>query len=498
MKALSFLGTSEYQPVTYVWREDGREKEFQTHLFPEAIAQIFRPEELVLFVTKESKAKYEAAVRERLGDSAKFVDIPEGKSEPELWAIFDRCVESVDEGDQLLLDVTHAFRSLPLLIFAVAAYLRRTKGVTVNRIVYGAYEAREPFRTPPDPGDRAPIFDLTPLLDLLDWLSGAEAFLQRGDATLLAQRLDQAHRRPWVNREAEDLPRRLQKLGNKLQALSLALHLSRPLDIMRHARDLVPLLDEAAAEVERWAKPFAVILQRVREEARQLAHGEPLRLDSEHLCKQLATIDYFLSRGLIAQAILLAREWLVSWVACWRGKSDWLDQKFREGEIESALGAAGRKARNKPAEVPGWFRELPQSARLGELWNQLTELRNDLAHCGMRKNAAPAPNIKQRAEELSRLLKSVVHEAPTHALWSGRVVIDLQSLYGEVAKLDELPLYLEQALEQASEGNEVVLTGQAPVWLYLAVAHALHGKARRVVYASPATGEVIIFDHSAK
>jgi hypothetical protein len=83
-------------------------------------------------------------------------------------------------------------------------------------------------------------------------------------------------------------------------------------------------------------------------------------------------------------------------------------------------------------------------------------------------------------------------------LYGGRVVIDLKSLYGEVAKLDELSAYLKRAKEQAGEGNEVVLTGQAPIWLYLAVAHALHGKARRLLYHSPVTGEIPIFDHTAR
>ena len=78
-----------------------------------------------------------------------------------------------------------------------------------------------------------------------------------------------------------------------------------------------------------------------------------------------------------------------------------------------------------------------------------------------------------------------------------RVVIRLKSLYGEVAKLDELPIYLERAKELAGEGNEVVLTGQAPIWMYLAVAHALHGKARRLLYDSPVTGEIVIFEHTA-
>ena len=76
-----------------------------------------------------------------------------------------------------------------------------------------------------------------------------------------------------------------------------------------------------------------------------------------------------------------------------------------------------------------------------------------------------------------------------------RRIVDLKALYGEIAKLTELTAYLEGAKELAGQGNEVVITGQAPVWLYLKVAHALHGKARRLIYASPVTGEVVIFDH---
>ena len=42
----------------------------------------------------------------------------------------------------------------------------------------------------------------------------------------------------------------------------------------------------------------------------------------------------------------------------------------------------------------------------------------------------------------------------------------------------------------------VVLTGAGPVWLYLKIAHSLHGKALKLYYRSPITGDVMIFDHS--
>ncbi len=76
------------------------------------------------------------------------------------------------------------------------------------------------------------------------------------------------------------------------------------------------------------------------------------------------------------------------------------------------------------------------------------------------------------------------------------ITIDLSTIYTSNAKLSELNLYIQKALSLAGEGNEVVLTGQAPVWLYLKTAHALHGKARKLIYRSPVTGDVVIFDHS--
>ncbi len=76
------------------------------------------------------------------------------------------------------------------------------------------------------------------------------------------------------------------------------------------------------------------------------------------------------------------------------------------------------------------------------------------------------------------------------------IVVDLETFYEKSAKLSALPTYIVKALKQAGEGNEIILTGKAPVWLYLSVAHALHGKAKILTYRSPVTGDVVIFDHN--
>lgn len=77
-----------------------------------------------------------------------------------------------------------------------------------------------------------------------------------------------------------------------------------------------------------------------------------------------------------------------------------------------------------------------------------------------------------------------------------QVVINVKDLYGETAKIDKRNAYIKKAKELAGNGNEVVLTGQGPVWLYLDIAHGLHGLATKLIYDSPVTGKLVIFDHN--
>ncbi len=79
-----------------------------------------------------------------------------------------------------------------------------------------------------------------------------------------------------------------------------------------------------------------------------------------------------------------------------------------------------------------------------------------------------------------------------------QITIDVGTLFEDTksAKLALLPEYEKRAKELAGIGNQITLTGQGPVWLYLRLAHTLHGKAVKLCYNSPVTGEVLIFDHS--
>lgn len=80
------------------------------------------------------------------------------------------------------------------------------------------------------------------------------------------------------------------------------------------------------------------------------------------------------------------------------------------------------------------------------------------------------------------------------------MILDLSTLYAATgtAKLADLPVYEARVKEQIPTGSDVVLTGQGPIWLYLRIAHALHGRVRILTYDSPVTGPVEIFNHNPR
>jgi hypothetical protein len=261
---------------------------------------------------------------------------------------------------------------------------------------------------------------MTPLLELLDWTGGAEALLKRGDAELIAEKMVTAHQ--TLRRMGTDTPEKLKPLGQKLRELSQTLHLSRPREVMRIAYDLLPLLEEARTEFDRWAKPFALLAGQIRNELEPLAFDQSDTLSRENLEKQLGLVEHYLKKGLVVQAVTLAREWVVSYVLLCRGSGDWLSRRDRE-EAERALGAAAR-LRGENAEPPEWFGQLPHNEELGRLWNELGNLRNDLAHCAMSADARKVRAIEQDATRVPQKLRALVNLAPVVVLPGARVAVD--------------------------------------------------------------------------
>ncbi|MDZ7391317.1 MAG: TIGR02221 family CRISPR-associated protein [candidate division KSB1 bacterium] len=390
MKLITFLGTNRYDQVTYTWGQ----KEHTTNLFPEALAHWLQPQEMLVALTAEARASANwAELQRRLAGkvSLNALDIPTGRSEQELWEIFDVLTARFGPGDEIAFDITHAFRSLPVLSLLAAAYLQAAKGVRLCHLLYGCYEARQ--------DGRAPVFDLTPFLELLQWLAAADLFQHSGDARRLAPLVKQAHRRPWSSGLAtqEDLPRHLESVAACLDALSRALLLARPRDVAPAAQGLAQRLSQVEREANLWARPFAVLLAAVS------ATYAPFARDT--LAMQRDLVQWFVERGHVFQAVTLAREWLVSWACVQLGKDCIADRSV----VEATLNSLSRRAPESkaPELLVQALKSLPSAKKLCAAWSAVAELRNDIAHCGFRKSPRSMSAIARHAAKLPQRLQDL-------------------------------------------------------------------------------------------
>jgi len=389
MKAISFLGPTDYKTVTYTYRD----QEFTTRLFPEALFHFFPDlQQLYVFATPTVQSHPNLAqLRERVPpDRLTVVPIPEGHTEEELWDIFSALTEVVAEKEEVVFDITHSFRSIPFLTFLAAAYLRAARRARIRAVVYGAYEAQPRD----DPGPR-PVFDLTPFVSLLDWLAATNQFIHTGDAQYLARLLRQ-----------EGEARRsgaLKHAGETLEPFSLAVMLCRPLEVMRDAGRMENMLKRAANHMAQWARPFTVMADRIQAEYGKYNLPDPIGDVAASLRHQLSIIRWYAEHGQIIQAVTLAREWVVTAVGMQLQGSFILATDERE-KIERGLSglcrvAQGRSSPDDLNEVGRALQSWPEAQAIRDLWNQLSTVRNDLDHAGMKPGPMKAATLRRTTQE---------------------------------------------------------------------------------------------------
>jgi hypothetical protein len=88
MKLITTLGAGEYKPVTYRWNDHT----YETSFIQEAFVHWLKPEVTCVLLTEGARARHWDNLRQRLQGHTQIVevDIPDGKSEAELWRIFER------------------------------------------------------------------------------------------------------------------------------------------------------------------------------------------------------------------------------------------------------------------------------------------------------------------------------------------------------------------------------------------------------------------------
>lgn len=390
-RLVTFLGTGNYQPVIYRDSVSGQ-CAAETKWIARALAELHRPAEIIVLATPTAKEKHGKDLRADLkhaGFTAELHAIPEGGAPRDLWPQFETIKTALraPQDMQVILDITHGFRSQPFFAAAVVAFIRAVDVREVPlRVVYGSFKGN-------DAAVIAPIWELTPFVDLLDYAREIMLFLKTGRVAGIASRAEALGRRlnrDWASAHPDDrgAQPRLDRLAKAINAFGQDLESVRTGALLLgkegrggSAKALAAIIEAERSQLADVLPPLADVLDRIAAMATPLA-GCTERLNTPEGHTALAALaKLYLEMGRYSEAATTVREGLVTLHADDAAACPGLD-RFQED--------SRRDAENI------WY------TRDGSYCHDVGRPRNDINHAGFRKQPLPADAL---AEQINKLVK---------------------------------------------------------------------------------------------
>ncbi|MGQ4646587.1 TIGR02221 family CRISPR-associated protein [Lyngbya aestuarii] len=408
MKAISFLGFTKYQDTTYLNPING--KGFTTPFFQEALVEFYQPKTLYVLLTKTVETCIPrgatetnwSSLQKLLADKVDLqpiYNVPQENSTDDIWKLFEILTSRLQPNDHVVFDITHGFRSLPVLALIAVSYLRVVRNVKIEGLVYGAWEARNKET------NESPTFDLMPIVSLLEWTTATDQFIKTGNGQALASLLHNSNTKT-------------EHLATSINDIAQGLRLLRPMDVMREAASLPNHIAEATPIVSKSIPPFATLLGRVEKDYGNFGLANPdehILTAKASLLRQLEMVKWYAEKGQTVQALSMAREWLPS-LLCYHFSLDPQVEKPNRAEMELLL--AGGKLKDQDGNtiqeslyLEQWSNiQKNRRKQLNNLWGgqfNLANLRNDVLHSGFRKKPKSAEDIVQQTKEIVEELHAI-------------------------------------------------------------------------------------------
>lgn len=411
---LSFLGAGEYEPCVYTY--EGKHSR-ETRFVQTAIYEHFSQEklEIILFTTERAKETNWEDGMDRNGQpkeglrsalnrmvpeaKVKLVHISSSQDEEANWQLFNKILGEIQEGDEIYFDMTHSFRSIPIIAFIVLNYVRFVKNAKIKKLVYGLFD-------PANPKGPSPLVDMTNMLALLDWTNGVDQFIRTGDASLIKEitnkEVGKIQRNQEVSKEEKANVLMLKQLAVQLELVGKSFQTCRSLRVTEEIEKLRQKVKEVTNISTSSLKPLEPLVNKIEEKYKPFGERETMNgLLAAKWCKE---------HGLIQPAITMLQENVITAIC----KAFQLNERDKSVRllIPSAIKLLQKNEHeenwNVADEKKPLIRELIETLRpykeLLKSFDAITDYRNDINHAGTSYNFAPEKienRLKKYIEDLT-------------------------------------------------------------------------------------------------
>ncbi|MDR2292871.1 MAG: TIGR02221 family CRISPR-associated protein [Prevotellaceae bacterium] len=418
---LSFLGTNNYEKCVYSYKEyqSAVVRFVQSALIDMCCKEWDNDDKILIFTTEDALnknwKKLEQECQTRI--SLKNIDIPNGKNEEEIWKIFDIIYNQLENNDELYVDITHSFRSIPLLAASLLQYAKSLKNISVQAIYYGAFDnlgnARDIKTRIPNPNNRiAPIFNLTAFSEIQDWSVAANDFICYGNTqrlcALIKNNIKPVLRQTQIENNAA---RNLNTLNKQIKNVSLNIRTNRGKEIIKGKapKDIIDILDSLETDLI-LITPLNPILEKLKESIQKIYKGEN---DTKNM---LAAVEWCIEKQLIQEGFTLLQEGIISFLL----KDDDYSNKDKRNFTSNFLNTFYSKGKefdrhknnnlsDKDIEIlEESLKSLEECQALCNLFRKITEMRNDINHAGTSSQSLSADVFEKKLKNLFKQMKELI------------------------------------------------------------------------------------------
>ena len=317
---------------------------------------------------------HKKAVEDAIGKGSKIFPIRYGVDEEQIQQNINIILglrEYLSDNDEIIVDITHSFRSLPLLIMQLILYLKQINSpkVTVSHVYYGMLDIIKDLHY-------APVVDISSMIRLSDWITGAFTFKLNGSSTQSARLLEQegGNSAASLLRKFSDVLS-LNDMGQLQQQVQELSGIKYPSEMARLALE---------PTVSSFVKQFK-------------------GLSASEFQYKLAVWHYNNANYLAAYNDLV--ECIITKVCEETPEYDWLDYNNRES-VRSAY-------KSKGAKMPDDTQCLYLSSKLIEIYRLINPIRNYLVHLSRRR--AEKTSVTTKINTLKKAIADMKAEIRLHA-----------------------------------------------------------------------------------
>lgn len=411
---LSFLGLGDYQPCYYLY--EGK-KSTLTRFIQTAIYEHTKEEgplDIIVFATKEAEAQNWEDHVSRDGEllegmknafkriapeaNVQLVNISSIQDEEANWSLFDAILAQIKEGDEIYFDMTHGFRSIPIVALIVLNYARLIKKAKIKRLMYGLFDPKHPEKL-------ASIVDVTNMVALLDWTNGVDQFIRTGDASLLKQLTNieagNVFRDPSVSKEDKKNTKPLKELANQLDRISQSFQTCRSMKISDEIRTLKKYIRETRESSSKRIKPIVPLLSEIEDKYAMFSEDE--------IMNGYLSVEWCKDHRLIQPGLTLLRENYLTAI-CEAFNIDRKDVDKRElisAAIKILLEGIPEEEWRVSKEDKPFVKQMLFNLKPYRKWlktfESIRDFRNDINHAGTKPEARKVdkfyPNFNKLVQE---------------------------------------------------------------------------------------------------